>query len=567
MHFFKKLGKKTKIALITLSSAVVLFTASSFTDSYFEIAKNLDIFATLFKEVNIYYVDNTKPGELMKKAIDEMLETLDPYTNYIPESQLEDYKYQKTGEYGGIGSLIKKSGEFIMVAEPYEGFAAAKNDLRPGDIILSVDGKSTKGKTVEDMSDALKGSPNSNVTLLIQREGVEKPFEKTMKREVIKIKNVPYYNFVDDNIGYIIVSQFTPLVAKNLQDAFTDLKNKNPNMQGVIVDLRGNPGGFLEEAIKLVNTFVSSNTVIVNTKGKLKENCIQYTTKMNAVDTIMPVAVLVNRGSASASEIVSGSLQDLDRAVVLGQRSFGKGLVQRDVDLSYNSKLKVTISKYYTPSGRCIQALDYTNRNDDGSVGHVPDSLKKEFKTRKGRKVYDGGGIRPDVQIKSRVLSKIALSLDLKGYIFDFANKFRTKNETLPTEAKKFAISNKDYQEFLDFIKDKDYDYSTDSEKELEELMKTIKKEDLDEKVKSEFEALKIKLKHDKSKDLETYKDDIKFLLEQEIIQRYFFQSGKIEHSLAQDKEVIKAVEVLKNKQLYNEILAGKYLEKDWKEY
>lgn len=563
---FKKLSLKIKAVIIVLAFVLLGLTTQSFTDNYFEIAKNLDIFATLFREVNTYYVDETKPGDLVKKGIDAMLESLDPYTNYIPESEIEDYRYMTTGKYGGIGALIRKKGEYIAIAEPYEGSPAQKADLRAGDIILEVDGKSVKNKNTDDLSKLLKGSPNTQIKVLVKREGEEKPIEKVITREEIKVKNVPYYGMVNSEIGYVVLTQFTEDASRNIKDGLKELKEKNPNLKGIILDLRGNPGGLLHEAVNLSNIFVDKGTLVVSTKGKLAESQKEYKALDVCLDPSIPVAVLVNRGSASASEIVSGSLQDLDRAVVLGQRSFGKGLVQNTRPLSYNTQVKITTAKYYTPSGRCIQALDYTHRNDDGSVGHVPDSLIKEFKTKSGRSVYDGGGVRPDIQMKARTSSKIAISLEIKEMFFDYATQYRIKHATIDSPDK-FRLSDAEYQEFVKWLDGKDFDYTTETEKELDELKKIATKEKYLDKVQKEFDALKSTLAHNKTEDLQLFKSEIKELLEREIVTRYYFQKGKIQHALSVDEEVKKAIEILSDKEQYNNILTGKYTEKDFKEY
>jgi len=560
----KTIKKFRALIIISIISGVSFFTYS-FTDNYFEIAKNLDIFASVFREVNTYYVDDTKPGDMVQKGIDAMLESLDPYTNYIPESDIEDYRYMTTGKYGGIGSLIRKKGEYVAIAEPYEGSPAQKADLRAGDVILEIDGKSVKNKTTDELSKILKGSPNTPVKILLKRDGEANNIEKVVMREEIKVKNVPYYGMVNNDIGYITLTQFTEDASKNIKEGLKELKEKNPNMKGIILDLRGNPGGLLHEAVNISNLFVDKGTLIVNTKGKLSDSKKDYKALDQCFDPNIHVAVLVNRGSASASEIVSGSLQDLDRVVVLGQRSFGKGLVQNTRPLSYNTQVKITTAKYYTPSGRCIQALDYAHRNEDGSVGHVPDSLMKEFKTKGGRSVYDGGGIRPDIQMKPRTLSKIVISLESKEMFFDYATKYRMAHPTIEA-ADKFRISESEYQEFVKWLEGKDYDYTTDSEKELEELKKVATKEKYISKIQKDFDALKTSLSHNKSEDLQLFKEDIKQVLEREIVSRYYFQKGKIQHAISLDEEVKKAIEVLNDNQKYTDILTGKYIEKDLKD-
>jgi carboxyl-terminal processing protease len=557
--------KRWKLTLVSASLVALLMGASAFTDSYFEVSKNLDIFATLFREVNTYYVDDTKPGDLMKKAIDSMLDNLDPYTNYIPESELEDYRYMMTGQYGGIGAIIRKKEDYVAVAEPYEGFPAQKSGLQAGDLILEIDGKSTKGKNTDDVSKILKGSPNTVVKLLVQREGEPKPLEKTITREEIKVKNVPYSGFVSPGIGYISLNQFTEDASRNVKEAYENLKKENPEMKGLILDLRGNPGGLLNEAVNLSNLFVDKGTEVVSTKGKVQEWQKSYKALNPAIDLNIPLAVLVNRGSASASEIVSGALQDLDRAVVIGQRTFGKGLVQTTRDLTYNAKLKVTTAKYYIPSGRCIQALDYSNRNEDGSVGKVPDSLITAFKTRNGRKVYDGGGVNPDVHIKAKNISKIAQSLENKGLIFDYATLYRRTHASI-APAQEFRLSKEEYQAFVQWLSDKTYDYTTDTEKELEELKKIAKDEQYLSRIEKELETLKGELAHNKQEDLEAFKDEVSKLLEDEIVTRYYYQKGRIQHSLSVDQEIAKAMEILRDKDKQQAILTGKYSEPEAKD-
>jgi carboxyl-terminal processing protease len=560
----KSVFKKIKISIITLAISASLFSAYSFTDSYFEVSKNLDIFATLFREVNTYYVDETKPGDMMKKAIDSMLDNLDPYTNYIPESELEDYKYMTTGQYGGIGSLIRKKGDYIAISEPYEGFPAQKGGLIAGDIILEVDGKSIKGKNTDEVSKVLKGSPNTPVKLLIKREGEPANITKIINREEIKINNVPYSGLVEDGIGYVYLNQFTEEASKNVKDAIMELKTNHPDLKGIILDLRGNPGGLLHEAVNLSNLFIEKGTEIVSTKGKVSEWQKSYKALNAPVDLNLPIAVLVNRGSASASEIVSGAIQDLDRGVVVGQKTFGKGLVQTTRNLTYNSKLKVTTAKYYIPSGRCIQALDYTHRNEDGSVGKVPDSLITAYKTKNGRKVFDGGGVNPDVKVKPKTASKILISLETKGLIFDYATQFKLKNPTIGS-AKQFRLSDEEYTKFCKWLEDKEYDYETDTQKQFEELKKIAKEEKYFDQAAKEIEALKEVISHNKTHDLQNFKDEIKTELEDEIVTRYYYQKGKLEHSLSLDLEVKKAAEILKNSQLYNDILAGKYVDPEIK--
>jgi carboxyl-terminal processing protease len=525
----------------------------SFKDEFFEISRNIDIFVSMYRELDMYYVDEIKHGEIMKNGIDAILESLDPYTNYIPESEIEDYRFMTTGQYGGIGSMIGQKGEYVVVTDPYEGFPAQKADLRAGDVILEIDGKTIKGKKTDEISKILKGQPNTQVKLLIKRPGESTPMEKIITRAEIKINSVPYYGMLDNEVGYIKLTGFTENASQEVKTALLDLKNKN-NAKSIVLDLRGNPGGLLNEAVDIVNLFVDRGIEVVTTKGKVKEWDKSYKAMNAPVDTQIPLVVLVNSGSASASEIVSGSIQDLDRGIVIGQRTFGKGLVQTTRPLSYNSQLKVTTAKYYIPSGRCIQALDYSHRNEDGSVGKVPDSLVSLFKTKKGRVVADGGGISPDWAIKPEELSNISRSLITKQLIFDYATEYRSKNPSV-APAKSFKLTDSEYEAFVAWLADKDYDYVTRSEKSLDELKEIAIKEEYFEGMKKEFEALKKTLMHDKEADLKKFKPEIMELLQDEISSRYYFQKGRIENAFSYDPEILKAIEALKDKAVFDNIM------------
>lgn len=559
MRILPKFSVRIRLIIATVLVATISFVSFSFKDDYFEISKNLDIFATLFREVNLYYVDEIQPGQMMKTGIDAMLESLDPYTNYIPEDDIEDARFMTTGQYGGIGALIRTKDDFIVVSEPYEDAPAAKADLRAGDVILEIEGRSTKGKTSSDVVKVLKGQPNTPVKLLIKREGEEKPLEKTIVREEIKVNNVPYYGMVDDKIGYIKLTGFTQDAGREVKDALLKLK-ENDKLEGVVLDLRGNPGGLLREAINIVNVFVDKNLDIVSTKGKVKDWDKTYKSLNSPVDLNIPLAVLVNRSSASASEIVSGSIQDLDRGVIVGQRSFGKGLVQTSRPLSYNTQLKITTSKYYIPSGRCIQAKDYSHRNEDGSVGTVPDSMIKEFTTRAGRKVYDGGGVIPDVSLPVKEYTPISRSVMSNNIIFDFATQYRLKHPEIKS-ARDFKVTPELFSEFSTYISTKEYSYKTESEEVLEEWQKVAEREKYFDAAKAEFDALKQKIDHDKKADIEKSKDQLSELLADEIASRYYFQRGRIESSFDYDTELKKAVDILKDKSFYKDILSGKYVE------
>ena len=519
----------------------------------FEISKNLEIFATLYRQLHLNYVDNINSGEIIKKGIDAMLDELDPYTVYIPESEIEDYKLLTTGQYGGVGALIHQNGDYVIITEPYEGFPAYKAGLIPGDKILEVNKQNAKGKSVNDISSFLKGQPGTNISILIEREGESKPMEKTLTREEIKLQNVPYFGIVGENTGYIKLTSFTQDAGKEVKDSFLKLKEKY-NINSLIIDLRGNGGGLLQEAVNIVNIFVDKGQLIVTTKGKVEERNYSHITTNNAVDTKIPLVILVDKGSASASEIVSGAIQDLDRGIIIGQKTYGKGLVQNIFPLSYNAQVKITIAKYYIPSGRCIQAIDYSNKNIDGYSGKIPDSLKTAFKTKNGRIVYDGGGIEPDVLSEPEKLSNISISLISKYYIFNFANYFKRTHSVIDS-AKYFNVDDVVFNDFIKYLSGKDYDYETKSEKILEELKSIAEKENYFNAIKTEYISLKDKLIHDKNDDLLKNKDEIKKLLKEEIASRYFYQKGRIEASLSEDNEVKKAVDIFKNNTLYTNIL------------
>lgn len=546
--------KKFKLLLITALIGSYALISYSFVDNYFEVSKNLDIFATLFRELNIYYVDETNPGDLMKRGIDDMLSSLDPYTNYIPESEIEDYRYMTTGQYGGIGALIRQDSNYVIISEPYEGYPAQKADLRAGDRILKINDMDAKGKKTDDISKFLKGQASTAIRLLIEREGEKKPIEKVINREEIKIKSVAYYGMIAPSIGYIKLTGFTENAALEVKEGLLALK-KNPEMKSLILDLRGNPGGLLNEAVDIVNLFVEKGTEVVSTRGKVKDWDKVHKAINSPVDLTTPITVLIDRGSASAAEIVSGALQDLDRAVVVGQRSYGKGLVQQTRPLSYNAQLKVTVAKYYIPSGRCIQALDYSHHNDDGSVDKVPDSLISAFKTKNGRVVYDGGGVSPDVVVEPQKYSSILLSLVTKNLVFNYATKYRIANATLRVPAKEFKVTDSVYNDFVTFLNGKDYDYTTRTEQTLEELKEDAKNDKTLDAIKAEIDSLINKVMHHKNQDLVKYKPEIKQFLEEEIASRYYFQNGRLEASLKDDIELKEALTVLNDKERYQKLI------------
>lgn len=541
--------KKIWIGVAIITVIGISFYSFTRDQKNFEVAKNLDIYHTLFRELNMFYVDEVNPNELIKTSIDKMLGSLDPYTNYISEDQIEDFRFMTTGEYAGIGALISKQGDKIVIAEPYEGFPAQKFGMKAGDIILEVSGKKTSEMNTEDVSTLLKGPANKTVTIKLQRPGAKKPYTVDVVREKISINAVPYYGMLDDNTAYIRLSSFTANCSKEVQKAFLKLKENNP--ESLVLDLRGNPGGLLIESVKIVNFFVPKGEEIVSTRGKVKQWDKVYKATANPIDTTIKIAVLTNRGSASASEIVAGAIQDLDRGIIVGTRTFGKGLVQTTRDLSYNTKLKVTTAKYYIPSGRCIQALDYTHRNKDGSVGHIPDSLVTEFTTKKGRKVYDGGGVVPDIKIEGEELSSLGIAMITKFLVFDFATKFSNENESIP-QPEDFVIGNDIYKQFSTFVKENNFEYESQSHNEFDALVKSAKRDKYFGLAEAEFDALKAKLEPDLDKDLELFKEEISELLGDEIVSRYYYQKGAIRSAIHNDEGIEKAIKELSSTSAYS---------------
>lgn len=519
----------------------------------FRIAKNLDIFLSLFRELNTFYVDEIDPDKIVRSGIDNMLKTLDPYTVYYPESDVDDFTFMTTGKYGGIGSLIRAGGDYAVISQVYKGFPADRAGIRAGDIIMKVNGTSLKGMTTEQVSDRLKGNPGSEIIITIDRNGRES--DHTMKRERIIIPPVPWYGMIDKNTGYIRFTNFTQNCITDVKNAITELKNNQPGQ--IILDLRGNPGGLLSEAVEIVNLFVGPGNNVVSTRGKVKQFDEDFMTTKAAVDETISLAVLINRSSASAAEIVAGAIQDLDRGVIVGQRSYGKGLVQVTRPLSYNTQLKVTTAKYYIPSGRCIQAIDFSHRNEDGSVGIIPDSLISEFKTRNGRIVKDGGGITPDIIVNPESLSQISTELYLRNYIFDFATRYYWSHPDIKSLSD-FSFTDKDYTDFGNFLKEKNFDYKTITESSLNSLIETAKREKYYDLHKDLFTELEQDIAHSLERDLEIFRDEITQLLEDEIIGRYFYEEGAIEWSVKEDEQIKKALEILNDKARYGSILSGK---------
>jgi carboxyl-terminal processing protease len=538
------------LALIVVCGALL---SATFSDEFFEISKNMEIFTSVYKELNIYYVDGTKPGALMKTGIDAMLKSLDPYTVYYPESKIEEAMFMQTGQYGGIGTLVNTIEGKITITEPYEGYAAVKSGLIAGDVVLKINGKSVEGKRHDEVTDQLTGQPGSEVELTIQRPGEAQPRAVKIKREEIKIKDVPYFAMLADSAtGYIQLTGFTQSAGSEVKAAFLALKKRNMNK--LILDLRGNGGGLLREAITIVNLFVPKGTEIVKTKGKIEEWNKTYTAMNDPVDTQIPIVVLVDGGSASASEIVSGSLQDLDRAVVVGAESYGKGLVQQTKDLAYNTKIKLTVAKYYTPSGRCIQRLDYSHRDENtGEVVAKADSLIRSFKTKGGRPVSDGRGINPDVEVKEEDAAHIVRSLIENWVIFHYATEYHRTHTSIDS-ADAFHLTDAEYNQFVEFAKGKEFHYDTHTKKLYEELKKTAKEEKYFEGSEKQFDELFAKIDPKRDSDLLKFKPQIKEFLENEIVGRYYYQTGRSKNALREDPCIKKSLEVFASN--YNQLLA-----------
>ena len=542
---------KRKISLVlALVATVTFFAFTGPGEKYFDIAKSLDIFATLFKEVNAYYVDEVEPRKLIQTSIEGMLESLDPYTDYIPEEDLEAFSIQTTGQYAGIGALIGSINKKSVVTHPYENFPAYKAGLKVGDEFISIDGKNVRGKPTNEISALLKGSPKSELKVSIERMGKELTF--TIEREKIKIINVVYQGLVDPGIGYIKLDDFTPGAANEVEDAVNTLKQKGATK--IIIDLRDNPGGLLYEAVNIVNLFIPKDKEVVATKGKVQDWNKSYTTLNNSIDSQIPLVILTSNGSASASEIVAGALQDYDRAVLVGQKTFGKGLVQTTRPLAYNAQLKVTTAKYYIPSGRCIQALDYTHRKNDGTVEKFADSLKSAFKTKNGRTVYDGGGLDPDIAVKSEPLGSAVVALVSSGLIFDFATKYCNGHPPL-SSFKNFQLTDNDYQQFESWLKTKQFMYSTDLEKQAESLVAAAKNERYYDELQPNLTTLQNKIEQNHLSYLTRFRKEIQEILEDEIAFHYQLNKGKSEVSLARDKEIAQAKRILNDAASYQKLL------------
>lgn len=550
---------KRSIKIIVVTAFIVSCFAFA-ADQYFAISKNIDVFSSLYTDVNNNYVDDVEPSKLMRSCIDGMLKTLDPFTNYFSGSQVETARIQQGGKFGGLGIETKIIDGYPVITAVWKGQPADKAGLKVGDVIKAIDGNNTKDKKQEEVDKFLIGEPNSNVNLELERKisaTETKAINLTLAREEIQESNVPFYGMVTPEIGIIKLKIFNEKAGEDVKHAFDSLKAANPLMKGVILDLRSNPGGLLVEAVNIVNIFIDKNELVVNTKGKVDEWNNTFKTLNDPSDTKMPVAVLTNSMSASASEIVSGSLQDYDRAVIIGQKTYGKGLVQVTKPLSYNTILKVTTAKYYIPSGRCIQALNYAERNADGSVKRIPDSLKVAFKTAKGRLVWDGGGIDPEVVLPKPEHSRVAEGLAEANVIFNYVTLYTLNHPSIEDPAK-FKLSDADFAAFVDFAKGKDWKHASASEEKLEELKEASTDEKYFDALKPQYEALKKKLEHSKEEDLMKHKSELVVVLENEIVGRYYYAYGKVKKSYQNDPEVSKAIEVLNNPAEYNELLTAK---------
>ena len=529
----------------------ILFTFQSIAQSNgFEVVKNLDLYNLIYLNLEKYYVETPEIGAISKAGIDAMLNELDPYTVYYHEANMEDYRMMTTGQYGGIGALIRKVDEYVIISEPYEGNPAQVAGLKAGDKILSIDGRSMKDKPTEEVSQALKGTKGTSIEVEYERPfvGVGKV---EVKRDEIKLPDIPYSGMVDDKIGYINLSSFTQTASKSVKDAYALLQSEG--MEKLILDLRGNGGGLLIESVDIVNIFVPKNEPIVSTKSRIVEENRVYTTRNEPINLDIPVVVLIDENSASASEIVAGSLQDLDRAVIVGRTSFGKGLVQRTIDLKYGSKMKLTIAKYYTPSGRCVQKLDYYAKNE-GKVEEVPDSLITIFKTKNGRDVIDGRGIEPDIKVEGEDLGRLTAVLMINNIIFDFSTQYQNKHESIASP-EEFKLSEADYSAFKKYVMESEVEYSTASEEMLKKMLEMAKKEGYDAAIQGEYDALMKKVRASKEKDLELFKDQLIDILENEIISRYYYQNGRILHSFEDDNSLKKAIDILNNDTEYKKIL------------
>lgn len=545
------------MAAVFAAAALLLVSAGN---SDFRMGRNMQILVDLYRDLNLFYVDEPDQDLLLMDAAMGMTSSLDPYTEYLPEEDMEEFEVLTTGKYGGIGALIRQKGDWVHIAQPYKGFPADKNGLTIGDKILRIDGRSAEGIGSETVSSLLKGDPGTTVSLAVEKFYSGETEELEITRERISISGIPYYGFVNDSIGYIQHSDFTENCSSDMRNALMELR-KDGNLKGLILDYRNNGGGILQEAVKILSMFVPRDTEVVSMRGRQKDSNAVFRTETEPVDTELPVVVLVNGGSASAAEIVSGALQDLDRAVLVGQRTYGKGLVQATRPVGFNSYLKITTAKYYMPSGRCIQAVDYARRNDDGSVSYIPDSLITEYTTAAGRRVYDGGGIMPDVRMSGEYVSRFTMMAYGLGYIDDFADLYVKKYRD-PVDPENFRLSDGDYRWFMEFMEDKPMDYSSETAQALRALRERAQRELYYDRIGDEIERITELMKDDKQGNLLLYRDQITKLIEDDILLRQYYQQGVIRHSLNFDEEVARAVEVLSDTEGYRNILTSRDTER-----
>lgn len=552
----RQIFHKHKSVLMILFVFILTTSFVTQTDRSFLITKNLNIYNSIMRELDLFYVDTLDYDKITKENIDYMLNRLDPYTVYMPEQDKEDIALMTRGEYGGIGALITKNGDNICISEPYEGLPAQREGLKAGDIILEVDGKSTKGLSVSDVSSNLRGTPSTKITLKIKRPGQEEPFEKTFLREKILLHPIAYSTVVAPKIGYVLLHDFTDRAAIELKAAVQEMI-KTDGIESLIIDVRNNGGGLIDESVKILGFFLPKGTEVVTTRGKNRQADRMYKTPTDPVFPDMKLAILTNQGSASASEILAGAVQDLDRGVVVGERTFGKGLVQNIRPIGYGGYLKVTTAKYYIPSGRSIQAIDYSHRNKDGSVGRVPDSLTTTFYTKNGRPVKDGGGVLPDKVTAEEKTINVAHYIYMQNHYFNYVTDYVLNHPAIATPDN-FQLTEEEFQDFINYLKEKNFTYTTQTEKYFDDLLEIAKYEGLDKHASEEIEALKEKLTPDISYNLEENKSDIIDLLSEEIIKRYYYQKGEIQYSLRKDKDLETAVGILNSKAEYNKILSNK---------
>ena len=539
-----------------LSGGLSVSSAARAQSKEFDLLKNLEIFGSIYKELALNYVDEVQTGDLMQHAVEAMLSSLDPYTVYIPESNIEDYKIMTMGQYGGIGSLIHWRDGYVYIAEPYEGFPADRAGLKPGDKIVRLNGEDTKGRNVDEVSALLKGQAGTALDLVVEREGVRDPISVRLIRQEIKIDNVTYSGMLRDHTGYIRLDGFTQGAANEVKQALLQLKKEGAEQ--LILDLRYNGGGLLDEAVKIVNLFCDKGLPVVSTRGKQPDRNRTFYTTENPVDNDIPLAILTSRGTASASEIVSGALQDYDRAVIIGERTFGKGLVQNILPLPYNAQLKVTVSKYYIPSGRCVQAIDYSRKDEDGHAPKIPDSLRTAFETKGGRTVYDGDGIEPDIEMVYPTMGYALATLVTRYHIFDFANDYKRRHADIgPIDS--FAVTDALYDEFLQFMRHRDYTYQTGSEMLLDEMKERLEADSCmgSEAVRTAYGQLKQAVAATKEGDLRREKQAISETLLEEIVSRYYYQKGRAQAELRQDEWVETAIDLLNDRTEYRRILTS----------